>query len=64
MPKPPKVYVRPRCVLTYRGETHLQVEWARILGINQTTISERLAAGKSVEEALTKGRLPQAPRRK
>lgn len=39
--------------LTFRNETRCLVEWAQITGINRTTISQRLAKGLSIEDALT-----------
>lgn len=42
--------------LTYNGETHSVSEWARILGVNQSTLNMRLNKYNwSVEDALTKG---------
>lgn len=42
--------------LTYNGETHSVSEWARILGIKQSTLSARLNKFNwSVEEALSRG---------
>lgn len=39
--------------LTHNNETHCLSEWARITGISHTTISDRLKAGRTVEESLT-----------
>lgn len=39
--------------LTYNGETHLEVEWAEILGIDKDRISDRLYRGWSVDKALS-----------
>lgn len=41
-------------IITYNGETHNLVEWSKICGISNKTISERLRRGYSVEEALFK----------
>lgn len=42
--------------LTYNGETHSVSEWARIMGIKQSTLSMRLNKYNwSVEDALNKG---------
>ena len=42
--------------LTYNGETHSVSEWARILGINQSTLNMRLNKYNwSVEDALSRG---------
>lgn len=42
--------------LTHNGETHSVSEWARILGINQSTLNMRLNKQNwSVEDALSKG---------
>lgn len=47
-----------RCrTLTYNGETHNIREWSEILGISIQTIFDRLYHGRSVEEALFKGKL-------
>ena len=43
-------------MLTYNGETHPLGEWARKLGINRATLSDRLSRGWSVEEAFTSRR--------
>ena len=40
-------------IITYNGETHTQAEWARILGINYSTLQRRLLDGWTVERALT-----------
>lgn len=40
--------------LEFDGQSHCINEWARRTGINRTTIAARLAAGLSVEDALTK----------
>lgn len=39
--------------LTWRGETRTITEWAEYLGMNKTTIKERIRAGWSVDKALT-----------
>lgn len=40
-------------IITYRGETHTQAEWARIMGIKYSTLQQRLLDGWDVEKALT-----------
>ena len=40
--------------LTYNGETKAISEWARTVGVNEKTISQRIERGYSVEEALFK----------
>jgi hypothetical protein len=40
-------------MLTFNGETRCMVDWAESLGIRKTTLHERLAAGWTVEKALT-----------
>ena len=44
--------------LTFNGKTQNTLSWAKELGINRTTIEERLRRGYTVEQALThkKGR--------
>lgn len=44
---------RRNVFLSHNGETHSVSEWARIVGINRTTIQLRLKKGWSVEKALT-----------
>lgn len=44
-----------KTILTHKGETHKLSEWARLLGINQSTLLYRLRRGWSVERALTEG---------
>lgn len=44
--------INPINTLTYNGETHTLVEWSKICGISNKTISERLRRGYSAEEAL------------
>ena len=44
--------------LTLDGETRTLSEWGRRLNINYATICKRLRTGRTVEEALHKGRLP------
>lgn len=39
-------------MLTFRGETRPLVEWAEIVGINQSTVKNRIARGESAETAL------------
>jgi len=42
------------CVnLTFRGETRIMSDWAHVLGISVAVISKRIAAGWSVDRALT-----------
>ena len=40
--------------ITYKGETKTVTQWARPLGINQTTLSRRILSGWPVEKAFTK----------
>ncbi len=49
-------------MLTYDGKTQTLARWAKELGIRQKTISTRLSAGHSVEEALFAGELPNSGR--
>lgn len=44
--------LRSNHVIDYNGETHSVYEWARLLGINPKTLSERIRRGWSVERAL------------
>ena len=45
---------RNNVMITYNGETHTRAEWARIVGINWTTLRDRINRyGWSVEDALT-----------
>lgn len=44
-----------RVILTHGGETHKLAEWARILHMNESTLSHRLRRGWSVERTLTEG---------
>lgn len=44
-----------KTILTHKGETHKLSEWARLLGINQSTLLYRLRRGWSIERALTEG---------
>lgn len=39
--------------LSYNGETHTIAEWAKILGIGNTTIRTRLKKGMSIEQILS-----------
>lgn len=39
-------------LLTYKGVTHCLEEWARLIGINPTTLGQRLGRGWSVAKAL------------
>lgn len=41
-------------LLTYNGETHSINEWSRITGIAKSTIGNRLKAGATTEDALTR----------
>ena len=45
---------RNNTVLKFQGEEHTEAEWARILGVKKSLISNRLARGWSVEDTLTK----------
>lgn len=45
---------RSNHIITLSGEAHTISEWADIIGINKTTIKERLNAGWTDEDALTK----------
>jgi hypothetical protein len=50
-------------LLTFEGETHCVTEWAELIGIKSTTLSERLRRGWPVERALTQDVLqPKAKR--
>lgn len=40
-------------LLTFEGETHCVTEWAELIGIKSTTLSERLRRGWPVERTLT-----------
>ena len=40
--------------LEYNGQTHTVAEWARITGISENTIRQRLRNGWSVDDALTR----------
>lgn len=44
-----------KTIITFNGETHKLSDWARKLGINQSTLLYRLRRGWSVERALTEG---------
>jgi hypothetical protein len=44
-----------KVIITYNGETHKLSDWARKLGINQSTLLHRLIRGWSVERTLTQG---------
>jgi hypothetical protein len=48
-------------LIDYNGKTWTRAELARFSGVHSCTIRDRLAAGRSVEEAVSVGRLP--PRR-
>jgi hypothetical protein len=50
-------------VLRWRGEEKTMAEWARIVGMNQSTIGMRLRRGWSVDDALEKplGHRPSRP---
>lgn len=39
--------------LTYNGETHTITEWAKITGINRSTLNNRMCRGWSAEDILT-----------
>ena len=39
--------------ITYRGETHVLSDWAKLTGLSFTTIRHRLDSGWTVERALT-----------
>lgn len=54
--------LRTNRVLTYNGKTQTLARWARELGIRRRTVSNRLSAGYSVDEALTIGKLPNSGR--
>lgn len=45
---------RNNTVLKFHGEEHTEAEWARILGVKKSLISNRLSRGWSVEDTLTK----------
>lgn len=40
--------------ITYKGETKTLSQWAKEFNINKTTLSDRLKAGNSIDEALNK----------
>ena len=40
-------------LLTFNGETHNIREWARIIGVRETVIHQRLKRGWSIEKTLT-----------
>lgn len=44
-----------KVILSYNGETHKLADWARILHINESTLTYQLRRGWSVERALTEG---------
>lgn len=44
---------RRMCYLTYNGKTHTRKEWAKIMGISKSNITNRLYKGWSIERALT-----------
>lgn len=44
-----------KVILTHNGETHKLADWARLLHINESTLTYRLRRGWSVERALTEG---------
>ena len=44
-----------KTIITYNGETHKLSDWARLLGINQSTLLHRLRRGWSVERTLMEG---------
>ena len=56
-PAPPAVPHAPR-VLTFRGEPRRLNEWARLVGLKPGTIRFRLAAGWTVDRALTTPKQP------
>ena len=47
---------RSRSILTFRGETHTQAGWARILGVTRATICTRLKRGWPLERVLQPAR--------
>lgn len=44
---------RSSCLITYQGTTRTKKQWSRALGINYHTLCNRLAAGWTVERALS-----------
>ena len=44
---------RDNITITHNGETHTVAEWARIIGMNKSTLKRRLLCGWSEEDALT-----------
>lgn len=44
---------RDNNLVTFNGRTECLTEWARITGLNRTTIRKRINIGWSVEAALT-----------
>lgn len=49
---------RSNRMLTYRGETHTMAEWAEIAGLPQRILKARMKLGWSVEEAISRPKLP------
>lgn len=43
----------PRRYLSFRGETHCLAEWARIAGLSEDAIRQRIKAGWAIERVLT-----------
>jgi len=56
-PAPPPRPATPR-VLTFQGEARRLNEWARLVGLKPGTIRFRLAAGWTVDRALTTPKQP------
>lgn len=50
----PPAAARPARILEHDGKAMCMAAWARLLGINQTTIFRRLELGWTVDDALTK----------
>ena len=48
-------HLRPNHNLTYNGKSQSIYAWARELGINKKTLSERIRRGWTIERALNKG---------
>lgn len=49
-------------ILEYRGERRALVEWCELLNLPTDTVSKRLAAGWSVEKALSSPRMNRGPK--
>ena len=52
------------CLISYKGKMRTRSEVSQMTGVSHCTIRDRLAAGRTVEEATFKGRLPPRKRSK